>query len=989
MAKAPGRWFLSTVFGSMVLLSAAVPAAAQTGELHGRVIDPQGGAVGGATVEVVLEAGALRRRTETDRQGRFRLLELPSGVYSVTVGAPGFARRMIEGLHLAVGQSQPLEVRLELEAVEESIEAIDTAIPVGPGSSTVDLVIGAEEIEQLPLNGRNFLELALLAPGNSPAPGFDPTKSTSVIVSSAGQAGRGGMVTVDGADNNDDMVGGPLLNVPQDAVAEFQIATNQYGAERGRSASSAINVVTRSGSDDLQGSLSLFHRDDSLQALPDTIEPGQPEPSFDRQHYAVAAGGPIRPGRAHWFAAAEVRDQDGGIQVGERDPAVRTITRKLTEAPLTDELGFLRSDWAVSAQDLVTLRYAYQAIDDTAASSLERSLGSATQLQTSSSDHHNLLGRWTGTLSPNLLGCVEAGWSRFRNSIDPIAPGVQLTFPSLQDGSSFRVPQSTDLDRLQLGGSLSWLRGRHGLEAGAEVQRIDAALGLGVFRDGRIELVEDFAPFDRNGDGSVDDDDLLFGVTLRSAFPDRDLTIDDVDNTYTAVYLQDDWQASPNLTFNLGLRWEMDSDVKNVSRYDEINPLVRPFLEGDRKRDDDNFGPRLGFSWAPGNRRFVVRGGYGIFYDRVTLQLQTLERGLDGRALPIEVRAGNVFFLDPATGTLPPFAPTLSNPFTGFILPGAGASGINIIDNDLENPEVEQTTLGFEARLPARMTLRVDGVYDRGTNFIIGRTVGEVFNPVVGGPDRVVNLESSVGTRYRGLLVALERRAGRHRFLASYTLSKSENYANDDQIPFSSGPIDPDDLEREFGPAANDRRHRFTFSGTFELPGKVTVSPLLTVASGVPMDILMPDGSSRVPVLPRNAGGTKFDNASELNDFLRKLNAQGGIDGVLLPLVDEDARFNDTFSSLDLRVARAFRLRDRASLLAMVEVFNLFDTTNVLGVSNLNYSGYSNVLVRDSEDPDDPGYLRSSSFGKPVTTAGGVFGSGGPRAVQLGLRLEF
>ena len=110
--------------------------------------------------------------------------------------------------------------------------------------------------------------------------------------------------------------------------------------------------------------------------------------------------------------------------------------------------------------------------------------------------------------------------------------------------------------------------------------------------------------------------------------------------------------------------------------------------------------------------------------------------------------------------------------------------------------------------------------------------MGTVFNPVVGGPDRVVNLESSVGTRYKGLLMSLEKRGGRHRFLASYTLAKAENYANDDQIPFSSGPIDPNDLEREFGPSPNDRRHRFTFAGSFELPAGFRVAPLFTLVDG-------------------------------------------------------------------------------------------------------------------------------------------------------------
>jgi hypothetical protein len=967
----------------------ATAAVAQRGELSGRVLGPGDTPVAGATVEARRDGGgSLVRRATADDEGTFRIIELPPGPYSLVARADGFAPHTIEGLELVVGQSQILDLRLEVEGIAETIDAVAEAPTLRSGSSTVDGVIDAAAIERLPLNGRNFLELALLVPGNAPAANFDPTKTNSVLVSSAGQLGRGGMITIDGADNNDDMVGGPLQNLPQEAVREFQIATNQYRAELGRSASSAINVITRSGTDDLHGAGSFFFRDDALQELPATHDPALPEPAFDRQHYALSLGGPVRAGEAHWFAALEYRDQDGAVQVGERDPAARTIRSGLATAPLEDLLGTARVDWSITASDLVTARYAIESAEDTAASSLERAQGSASQRQTSDNRYDAMLGSWTRVLGPSALNALNAARSRFRNDIVPVVPGRQLTLPSLQDGTSFRVPQATDLDRLQIADSFSLLAGDHEVKVGAERHWIDSGIDLGVFRDGRIEGVEDFPAFDRNRDGVVNDDDLLFAVTLRSAFPDRDLVIDDVDSEYTALFAQDEWRVTPELTLNLGLRWEVDSDVKNISRYDEINPLVAPFLEGDRERDSDNYAPRVGFAWAPQEGRVVVRGGYGIFYDRVTLQLQTLERGLDGRALPIEVRAGNAFFVDDETGTLPPFAPTLSNPFTGFILPGAGASGINIIDNDLENPEVEQWSLGAETRLARNLFVRLDGLYNEGRRFIIGRTVGEVFNPVVGGPDRVVNLESSVGTRYEALLLSLDRRGARHRFLASYTYGKAENYANDDQIPFSAGPIDPDDLEREFGPAPNDRRHRFTLAGSFELPAGVVVSPLVTLASEVPMDILMPDGRTRVPALPRNAGARKFDDASELNRFLTELNANGGVDGVLLPLVNEDARFSDTSSSIDLRFSRDFRVSQTLGVTAMLEVFNLLDTENILGTTNLNYSGFSNALVRDSEDPASVGFLRSSSFGRPVSTAGGVFGSGGPRAVQLGVRLE-
>ena len=172
------------------------------------------------------------------------------------------------------------------------------------------------------------------------------------------------------------------------------------------------------------------------------------------------------------------------------------------------------------------------------------------------------------------------------------------------------------------------------------------------------------------------------------------------------------------------------------------------------------------------------------------------------------------------------------------------------------------------------------------------------------------------------------------------------------------------------------------------MPAGILVAPLLTLASAVPMDILMPDGQSRVPAFERNAGGRVFKTAADLNRALESINAGGGIDGQLLPLVRDDASLGDGFSSLDLRVSRPFAW-GTMRIEPILEVFNVFNTTNILGVNVRNYSGFSNVLVRDSARPGDPGYLRSSSFGRPVTTAGGVFGSGGPRALQLAARVTF
>ena len=953
------------------------------GSLGLRVTDEQGGVVPGATATIRNHGTSAAWTGTAGSDGRVQFAQLPPGTYDVEVTLSGFSMWRAAAVDVPVGQTIALDAQLQVAGVVEPVVVRGAGRPV---ASAVDGVLSAPQIETLPLNGRNFLELALLVPGNQPTPSFDPTKSNSVLISSAGQLGRGGNVMVDGQDNNDDVVGGPLLNLPIDAVQEFQIATSRFGADLGRTGSSAINIVTRSGSNETRASASLFARSGEWQARPAALDADATVPPFDRQQYSGSFGGPLRRDSLFWFAAGEFRNQDGAVLVGTRDTVAKTIRHSFASAPLDDGLWNLRVDGG-SAPDRFTVRYAGERSTDTSASAIERAIGSATQRQNALNRYHSWIGTWNSTRSASFVNALSGSISTFLNQTDPAARLPQLTFPSIQDGASFRMPQETRQMRVQIADAATMVRGRHTLRFGGEVQRIDAEFRLGVFRQGRVELLEDFPTFDRNGDGRVNDDDLLFSVSLRSGQPDQNLLLPNSDSTHVAAFVQDDWQASDRLSLNAGLRYEVDTDVNNQSRISELNPLVLPFVKGERRRDLNNLGPRLGFSFAA-TPALTVRGGYGTYFDRIVLQIQSLERGLDGRALPVEVRAGNVFFMDPATGRFPSFAPTVSNPFGGFILPGAGASGINIIDSHLQNPTVNEFNLGVDTQL-AGMRLRVDAMHSQGTHFLIGRTVGEVFNPVVGGPDRVVNIESSARTKYDALLVnAKTRTSARSSFEVSYTLAKALNYANDDQIPFLNGPIDPNNLARESGPTPNDRRHRLVVSSQVLLPGDFNLSGIWTSASGVPMDIMMPGGTTRIPTIQRNAGARQFKTASELNAFIAKTNAAGGIDGVLLPMVSDSARFSDSFNSFDVRLSRSF-VFGTTKVEPLAELFNLFDVTNILGTTNVNYSGFANVLTRDSEDPASAGYVRSSRFGTAVTTAGGVFGSGGPRALQLGVRVTF
>src|SRR5215212_140068 len=312
---------------SLLVFSASsiVFSQAANATLTGTITDPHGAVVSAATVTATQNTTGVKRETVSNDDGLYVLSNMPPGDYELRIEAKGFTTKVSKtDVSLNVGQTVTLNVPLEI-GVSESVvvDLVSHRQLIDNSDSLIHGIIDSREIENLPLNGRNFLELALLIPGNAPAPNFDPTKTNTVLISSAGQLGRGGNVTVDGADNNDDVVGGSLINISQEAVQEFQIATNRFSAELGRSGSSVINIVTRSGANDLHGSASIFFRDRNLQGPPATFDRSNDDPPFDREQVALAAGGPVRKDRIFWFGAYEYRNQDGAVLVGERDTATR------------------------------------------------------------------------------------------------------------------------------------------------------------------------------------------------------------------------------------------------------------------------------------------------------------------------------------------------------------------------------------------------------------------------------------------------------------------------------------------------------------------------------------------------------------------------------------------------------------------------------------------------------------------------------------------
>ena len=337
--------FLTAALSTSVLAQQAAKAT-----ITGTITDPNGAVIPGANVIATQRATGFRRTTSTNDDGFYVITDLAPGAYEVQIEMKGFAANLTKDLTLQVGQTVTLNPTLEIRGLEIICELPGVAPLIDNSDSLVRGVIESREVDSLPLNGRNFLELALLIPGNAPAPNFDPTKTNTLVISSAGQLGRGGNVTVDGADNNDDVVGGPVQNISQDAILEFQIATNRFSAEQGRSGSSVINVVTKAGTNEFHGTGSVYFRSDDLQGLPATFDRSLGEnPPFDRQQYAFTLGGPIKRDRAWFFGSFEYRNQDGVVLVGERNLATRSIVRGFAPSPLDDFLTTDRLDWSPGA----------------------------------------------------------------------------------------------------------------------------------------------------------------------------------------------------------------------------------------------------------------------------------------------------------------------------------------------------------------------------------------------------------------------------------------------------------------------------------------------------------------------------------------------------------------------------------------------------------------------------------------------------------------
>lgn len=1001
------RFWLSVTLSIVFLFLSVSAANAQLGKssITGSVLDITGAALSGASVVATNQTTGQTFEVTADENGVFNVQNLAPATYSIKVEIEGFAKFLVKDLEVNVGDIVTINPKLKPDATTQEIIEVkaNDVRGVDITTSRVAGFVTDSTITNLPLNGRNFLDLAFLLPGNVPAPIFDPTKTNSTQVSSLGDVGRGGNISVDGADNNDDIAGGSVQNFPQDSVQEFQIQTSRFGAEIGRSGTSVINIVTKNGNNELHGSGAFFFRNDSLSGLPATLDRNVVKqlgrPPFDREQYTGTLGGPIKQDRAWFFSSFEYRNQSGIVLTGKRDQNLQQVLNTYSSAPLDNVLFSGRADIQLTAKDRLFFRYGLENLNQTDRALIQQPTGDVNERQKLHTRTNSFVTNYVRTLSPNAVNDFTFQALKFSESIKGFQISPDFIFPSIQEGlNSMGIPQLATQQRYQFRDNFSLIAGKHSLKIGGEIFYTRLRENFGIFTQGQVFLATDFGPGDLNGDGAVDDNDIPIIFTLKARPTNTNISDN---NTFIATYIQDDWKVRKNFTLNVGLRYEIDTNGKNVGAFKNVNPIVSSFTGNSRERDKNNFAPRIGFNWDIfGNNKTSIHGGYGIYYDRLLSSTNDLEKRFNGKDFIVDFRTGSQF--DPNTGGFVPGTPTLANPFSGDILP-IGIVGIIVIDKNLQNPTIQQFNFGIKQELFKDYVVSVDGVHSFGTNLLISRPIGVVFNPLIQGPQVVNNLESSAKSWYDALLINVEKRPSHHiGFLASFSLAKTLNYSNDDQFPPNFPPLDPNNLRIEKANAIIDQRQRFSFAGVIEAPYGIQISPIFQLASNLPYDVLVTPGTgsqTRLPFAQRNAIGRQFRNGKELNAFISQVNAGGGavigtdemgnpIFGPV-PFVNNDLKFGDSFTSLDMRISKSFKLKEKVTIQTIAEVFNLLNVTNIRGTTQLNFSGFQNVLARDSQDPNDPGFLKSSSFGSKVQTAGGVFGTGGPRAFQFAIKVNF
>jgi hypothetical protein len=679
--------------GCLALLLFANIALAQrtTGVIAGRVIDPKGLAVPGAKVTVSNESTGFKRELTALEDGSFYVPDLPPADYKVTVAVPNFKTYQTT-VTVLVERTASVTAKLEIGQVSVIVQVEGGVVTVDTTKATVQGTVTGNQIDSIPLNGRNFLELAQLDPGVQTVDGgnFDPTKNQMVGVSVGGRSGRVTRIQVDGVDITDETVGTTVANISNESIQEFTINQSSLDASTDLTSSGSVNIVTRSGTNSIHGSGYFLWRDAKFAADQRLAKSG-PKPPFERKNGGFRAGGPFIKNRWFWHVEGEKTNQAG--QQITNTPNFPAFTGAFG-VPVLENMAGIRTDYNITSRWKAFYRFFHN--DNVGVTGFGGVNLSAfgnrnnTNIHVAGVDFGG--SRWThqfrfsylnfnNFIAPanSLAGTPLA----LDSSGKPVASGgvIDLTKVllridgQLQDiGPNLLAPQQTFQDNRQTKYDGGVTFGRHVLRFGADWNHIEqfvfaSFFGLGpriraAFTSTPITGTKAIAALNLFGPGGIQNPlnyparqvRMGNGLGFFSEKPALGFPFGGTANNRLGFYAHDTWKWKSNVTLNFGLRYNWNSALSNHDL--QRAPLIGVFdpeLAGFPHRDANDFAPQAGFAWNLfGNSKTVIRGGAGIFYETNIFNNLLFDRVLNvpagiGNDTPI-LDAGNFLVLNPANG---------------------------------------------------------------------------------------------------------------------------------------------------------------------------------------------------------------------------------------------------------------------------------------------------------------------------------------------------
>ena len=628
----------------LVVSTTVATAQAPTGTIAGTVLDQQNAVLPGATITVKNTATGLTRTAASSAEGAFQVPSLPAGSYEVRVELSGFQSTLTPA-QVVTGQTTSLRVSLQIGARTEAITVAGATPLIQLQSNAVQGVVGRAQIDTLPLNGRSFLNLAALQPGVTVNLGNPAQFNAQFNVSVMGAPASRTAITVDGGNVRNPVEGGTGHNFSQEMVQEFQISTTNFDLSTGIAGFGAINVVTRSGTNNFSGTAYTYYRDENMAAYPSLARNTlTDDPPFSRSQTGGVFGGPLKKDRMHFFGGYEYTHQNGVYVV---QPDLRSVAEfgALAPAPYRGHQGSGRVDYRLDDKTTMFVRYSHDS--NTNSGPFGTPVPPSNFVSNKNYVDQQLVAVTT-TLTNTLVNDFRFSHMYWKNRNEPApcvgdinttclgAGGPEIYYLNSVNfalGNNFNSPQGRDLHRYPISDNVTWQKGNHSVKFGGEWEHITAPGYWGFFDPARAYLLSPEFLANINPalpalfglpDGKVHNaNDLkkLPVVTFLLGIGDPSQPSYRPENAQTNdryhLYAQDSWRMTRNLTVNFGLGWEHESNVLN---YDLAKPqLVAPIYGSDlspTQKEYKNFAPAAGFAYSMGtDHPTVIRGGAGLFYD--------------------------------------------------------------------------------------------------------------------------------------------------------------------------------------------------------------------------------------------------------------------------------------------------------------------------------------------------------------------------------------